>query len=78
MYGMTKTTVYLPEDLKASLKRMSNEEGRSEAEIIRDAIQAVVQRRKNSRPRVPLTHQGLGDPSLAERVDELLKGFGRG
>ncbi len=78
MYGMIKTTVFLPEDLKASLKRMSNEEGRSEAEIIRDAIQAVVQRRKNPCPRVPLTHQGLGDPSLAERVDELLKGFGRG
>lgn len=78
MYGMIKTTVYLPEDLKDTLKRMSEEEGRSEAEIIREAIQAAVQKRKNPRPRVPLTHQGLGDPSLAERVDELLEGFGRG
>lgn len=77
MYGMTKTTVYLPDDLKASLKRMAEEEGRSEAEIIREAIQAAVSNRRGARPLVPLTRHGLGDPSVAERVDELLEGFGR-
>ncbi len=77
MYGMTKTTVYLPEDLKISLKRISEEEGRSEAEIIREAIQIAVQKHQNPRPKVPLTQQGLGDPTIAERVDDLLQGFGR-
>jgi metal-responsive CopG/Arc/MetJ family transcriptional regulator len=76
MYGMTKTTVYLPDDLKASLKRLSEEEGRSEAEIIREAIRTAVEKRASIRPRVPITEKGLGDPSIAERVDELLEGFG--
>jgi hypothetical protein len=77
MYGMTKTTVYLPEDLKTSLKRMAEEEGRSEAEIIREAIKAAVDNRRGAKPKVPLTRDGLGDPSIAERVDELLEGFGQ-
>jgi predicted transcriptional regulator len=77
MYGMTKTTVYLPDDLKASLKRMAEDEGRSEAEIIREAIHAAVNKRRGARPQVPLIPRGLGDPSLAGRVDELLEGFGR-
>jgi predicted DNA-binding protein len=59
MYGMTKTTVYLPDDLKARLKQMSEEEGRSEAEIIREAIRATTERRRRARPRVPLTDKGL-------------------
>jgi predicted transcriptional regulator len=77
MYGMTKTTVYLPEDLRASLRRLSEEQGRSEAEIIRDAIRTAVEKRASARPQVPLIDRGLGDPTFAERVDELLEGFGR-
>lgn len=76
MYGMTKTTVYLPDELKASLKRLSEEEGRSEADIIREAIRTIVERRTSARPRIPLTEKGLGDSSVADRVDELLEGFG--
>jgi hypothetical protein len=74
---MIKTTVYLPHDLKAWLRQMSDKEGCSEAEIIREAIRAAVERRRRARPRVPLTDKGLGDPSIAERVDELMEGFGR-
>ena len=77
MYGMVKTTVYFPEELKDSLERMAAEEGRSEAHIIREAVRSVVERRPRPRPRVPLTGQGLGDPTAALRVDELLRGFGR-
>ncbi len=77
MYGMIKTTVYLPDELKASLKRLSEEEGRSEADIIREAIRTIVERRTSPRPRVPLTEKGLGDSSTADRVDEFLEGFGR-
>ena len=77
MYGMRKTTVYLPDELKKSLEHMAREEQRSEAEIIREAIQAVVSSRELPRPRLPLIPEGLGEPSAAERVDELLEGLGR-
>ena len=77
MYGMKKTTVYLPDELKRSLEQMASDEGRSEAELIRSAIQTAVQQRERPRPRIPITTRPLGDPSFAERVDELLDGFGR-
>lgn len=76
MYGMLKTTLYIPEDLKAALEKMAAGEGRSEAEIIREAIRAAVDGRRPPRPRIPLRAQGLGDPAASERVDELLRGFG--
>jgi len=75
---MQKTTVYLPEDVKASLERMALEEERSEAEIIREAVRKAVSESRKPRPRVPLTGEGLGDPTATLRVDEFLrKGFGR-
>ena len=76
MYGMRKTTVYLPDELKAALERTARREKLSEAAIIRDAIRAALARRTGATPRIPLTGHGLGDPSAAERVDELLRGFG--
>lgn len=78
VYGMQKTTVYLPEDLKASLERVALETERSVAEIIREALRKAVDESRKPRPRVPLTGEGLGDPTAALRVDELLReGFGR-
>lgn len=77
MYGMRKTTVYLPDELKAALERMASEEGRSEAEIIRFAVQQAVDHRQRPRPRIPLFELGTEDPTAAERVDELLAGFGK-
>lgn len=77
MYGMRKTTLYLPEDLKVSLERLASEEGTSEAELIREGIRQVVEQRRRPRPRIPLETEGLGDPTAAERVDELLEGFGK-
>jgi len=76
MYGMRKTTVYLPDELKDSLERLSASSGRSEAEIIREALVQIVREATPPKPRLPITAQGLGDPSLAETVDELLEGFG--
>ncbi len=73
---MVKTTVYLPEDLKASLERIAAERGQSEAELIRAAIRTLVGAGMPVRPRVPLVSGGLGDPTAAERVEDLLEGFG--
>jgi len=75
---MRKTSVYLPDELKSSLERMASEEGRSEAEIIRSAIQRAVETRARPMPTLPLFPQGFGDPTFAERADELLEGFGEG
>ena len=67
--------MYLPEDLKAELGRVAEASGRSEADLIRDAIQHMVESQESPKPTLPLFHSG--DPTLAERTDEeLLAGFG--
>ncbi|MDQ1443962.1 MAG: hypothetical protein QOI20_426 [Acidimicrobiaceae bacterium] len=64
-----KTTVYLPEDLKAAVEREARRRGLSEAEVIRQAIAQAV-----SRPR---PQPGIIDGvAIADRADELLVGFG--
>ena len=76
MYGMKKTTIYLPDELKAALERVAVAEGQSEAELIRTALREKIAAVSSTRPTIPLSSAGLGDPTLAERVDELLAGFG--
>ena len=71
---MKKTTVYLPEDLKSALGRVAAERGRSEAELIREAVRELIRNSELPHPRLPLFSSG--DPRLAERVDEELAGFG--
>ncbi len=69
-----KTTVYLPKELKQRIKAAARREGRSEAAVIRAALDLYAQPRK--RPRSGLFSSG--DPTLAERADEpLAEGFGR-
>ena len=77
MYGMEKTTVYLPAELKTALRSMARDTGTSEAELIRQAVREKLLRHPRPRPRVPLTGRGLGDPEAADRADELLAGLGR-
>lgn len=74
---MPKLTLYLPEDLMASVEWVADEKGVSKAEVIREALRTALVFRARSRPRVPLVETGLGDPSVARRTDELLDGFGR-
>lgn len=70
MYGVShKTTVYLPDELKAAVERTARQRGCSEAEVIRQAIAAGVD---TPRPRAGI----VDGPPMAERVDELLVGFG--
>ena len=75
MYGMKRTTVYLPDELKAALERTAAAQGRSEAEVLRSALVAATLDHAYPRPRLPLFDSG--DATLAERVDEVLAaGFG--
>lgn len=71
---MKKTTVYLPEDLKSALERIAAERGRSEAALIREAVRELVRGTEPPRPRLPLFSSG--DPTLARRFEEELRGFG--
>ena len=74
MYGMKRTTVYLPDELKAALERAAEAQGRSEAEVVRAAVAAATADHAYPRPRLPLFSSGIAD--LAERVDDELAGFG--
>lgn len=84
MYGvgwyhtyMVKTTVYLPDDLKARLDEAARVSGQSEATIIRSALAEWLESLL-PRPRSSLLGtMNFGDPDLAHKVDEVLaEGFG--
>lgn len=72
MYGMRKTTVYLPEDLKQRVEETARQERRSEAEVIRSAIAHYTVRPK---PRLPL-FSTLAPVNLGEDDESYLDGFG--
>ncbi|MGH7758036.1 MAG: ribbon-helix-helix protein, CopG family [Candidatus Dormibacteria bacterium] len=71
---MVKTKVYLPSGLKHDLSRLASSTGRSEAELIREAVAARVRASSRTRPHGSLFRSG--DPNLSGRVDEALAGFG--
>ena len=76
LYGMQKTTVYLPDALKDDLRRLAATQSTSEAELIRRAIADLVATHRPRRPTLPLFSSGRG--GLANRTEELLAdGFGR-
>ncbi len=74
LYGMEKTTVYLPADLKRALERTAQAQGRSEAELVRRGVEYVTGSAPAPEPRLPLF--ASDEPDLAERLDEALSGFG--
>lgn len=67
-----KTTVYLPDDLKARIERVAERDGISEAEVIRRSLEAGVEDVRPP-PRAGLFRSGS---PMADSVDELLAGFG--
>ncbi|MEE9415425.1 MAG: CopG family transcriptional regulator [Acidimicrobiales bacterium] len=64
-----KTTIYIPDDLKSAIEREALRRGCSEAQVIRDAVAAAVQR---PRPNAGI----LDEEPIAARIDEFLVGFG--
>lgn len=73
MYGMRRTTIYLPDGLKSTLARTAKEEHRTEADLIREGVELLL-RCRQPEPRLPLF--ASGQPDLAEKTEELLAGFG--
>jgi hypothetical protein len=72
---MTKTTVYLPVDLKRALARLARQRGASEAELLREAVARLTGEAAAPAPRLPL-FKAKG-PSIAGDIDRALEGFGR-
>lgn len=67
---MEKTTVYLPPELKAAIKRVASERGVSEAEVIRESLRSAVGSQR------PAPRGGLfasGGP-IARQADGRIKG----
>jgi len=72
---MTKTTVYLPPELKRALARLARARGCSEAELLREGVARLVGETDAAVPKLPL-FRSTG-PSIAGDIDRALKGFGR-
>lgn len=69
VYGMHRTTVYLPHELKERLAVEAKVRGITEAECVRRAVEQWLAR---PRPRGGLFAAG----DIVERMDELMEGFG--
>ena len=68
---MVKTTVYLDGDLAQSLRQLAAIEGRSQAELIRDALHEFTRRRK--KPPIPGVGEfDSGESGVSERAEEIL------
>lgn len=73
MYGMHRTTIYLPEEMKARVAEMARIREITEAEFIRTAIEKALER---PRPRGGLFDSGM--PDLASRDEYYLEKWGFG
>jgi hypothetical protein len=69
---MEKTTLYLPLELKAAVKRVASERGISEAEVIRESLRSTVGLLRPA-PRGGLFASGA---PIARQPDQHLAGFG--
>ena len=68
---MKETTVYLPEEANRALEQLAHQTGRSQTELIREAIEHYLSRQRPPLPRsVGMGASGRSD--LAERDEELL------
>jgi hypothetical protein len=71
---MKRTTIFLDESLERRLKQRARREGKSFAQVVREAMAQYVAR-PAAGPRPLPTFFGIaggGPPDLSERVDELL------
>ncbi len=69
---MTKTTVYLDSDTALTLRQMAEAQKRSQAELIRDALQAYTSSAKRPLPR-GLGKYDSGETRGAERAKDFLR-----
>ena len=71
---MMKTSVYLSEAQKEDLEKVVTMTGRSQADLIRDGVEQVIVQHLRTRP--TMTAHAMG-PTVLDRIDDLMSGFGR-
>jgi hypothetical protein len=74
--AMRKTSLYLPEELVVRLRRIAEAEGRSQAEVLRDAIVRYPAPAPKRHFRLARSGKALGRSVAGIPEEELLKGFG--
>jgi predicted transcriptional regulator len=72
LHGVTKTTVYLDSDTVLALRQMAETQGRSQAELIRDALQNYTRAAKRPLPR-GLGKYDSGEIHGAEHAKDFLR-----
>jgi predicted transcriptional regulator len=73
MYGVKRTTIYLPEDMKSRLEREAARRQITEAELIRRAVDNELHRRA---PRGGIISGGPEDGITGANLHEHMEGFG--
>ncbi len=74
---MVRTNVYLRSRQKSRLSEVARRSGKSEAELIRMAVDRILDDPPPARRKPRTGFISSGGPSIAHRVDELLaEGFG--
>jgi hypothetical protein len=69
---MVKTTVYLDAEIVVTLRQLSQQEGRSQAELIRDALAEFARQRK--RPAIPGVGEfDSGESGVSGRAGKILR-----
>lgn len=74
IYGMRKTTIYLDESQDRALKAIARSRGISQAELIREAIDKLVDGERVRPLSIGIGRSGGG--SIRDNKHEWLKGFG--
>jgi hypothetical protein len=69
---MVKTTVYIESDTALAIRQMAESQGRSQADLIRDALDAYAKRGKRPLP-VGLGKYDSGETDVSERVEDILR-----
>jgi Arc/MetJ-type ribon-helix-helix transcriptional regulator len=75
MYGVKRTTVYFPEEMKVKIEREAARRGVTEAEVIRGAVEKTLEAPSRRRVITAAIPEGLGE-EIGTRVDEILEGLG--
>lgn len=73
IYGMQKTTVYLPEELDLRLEAEAQASGLSKAELIRRGVTALLEASDRPKRSGPLPVFDSGRPRTAEELDDELR-----
>ena len=69
---MLKTTVYIEQDVAMALRQLSEAQGRTQAELIREALGTYTQERARPLPK-GLGKYASGHTDTSERAEDLLR-----